>query len=221
MVRRLFRIFDHYGQFRFFRFSTILVLILLTVIMANWVTSRIESKVVTLFIKSISEEHDSGNHKDNCVVILLRLFILIITINFVGLYPDTFCLTRHFSINLGITILIFFRGLILWLVKNFIGIVSHLCPKGRPLGLRVLLVLVEFISLFIRPLTLIIRLMANIIAGHLIISLVYERVGSVINLIGTSLVGLFLTILERGVSIIQGFIFSLLITLYIRDNIGI
>lgn len=221
MIRRLFRIFEHHGQFGFFIITTFILCLLLIVSFVNWRGASIENNITGVLIKSISQEHNSGNHKDICLVILLRMFTLIIIINFVGLFPDTFCLTSHFSINLGITIVVFFRGLILWVTKNFVSILSHLCPKGRPLGLSALLVLVEIISLFIRPLTLIIRLIANIVAGHLIIRLVYERVDSIISSIRIRLGGLFLTILERGVAIIQGFIFRLLITLYIRDNIGI
>lgn len=152
---------------------------------------------------------------------LMRLFLRILRMNFLGLFPYIFTRSRHICVRLGI-------GLPLWLGSQIVCWVyrreqrfAHLVPEGAPRGLIPLLVLIERIRRLIRPLTLRVRLIANIIAGHLLLILLGSnaRVGSPLRILLTMLGLLFLVLLELGVSLIQRYVFILLSSLYVRETL--
>jgi len=94
---------------------------------------------------------------------------------------------------------------------------AHLVPIGTPVVLIPFIVLIERIRTLIRPLTLAIRLSANIIAGHLLLTLLGNQLAG-LNIIGFIFsTEILLVGLEIAVSIIQGYVFVILISLYIRD----
>ncbi|KYN06112.1 ATP synthase subunit a, partial [Cyphomyrmex costatus] len=113
-------------------------------------------------------------------------------------------------------------SILIFRIFNFINkFLSHLTPEGTPFLLIPFIVIIESIRLLIRPITLAIRLTANIIAGHLLLSLL----GSTGNKITPTLLLSFiiftqilLFILEICVSIIQAYVFSVLSTLYLRET---
>lgn len=98
---------------------------------------------------------------------------------------------------------------------------AHLVPRGTPVGLISFMVLVELLRNFIRPLALTFRLTANIMAGHLLISLV----GGFLILLPFraillgSFLQLFLVLIELGVSLIQAYVFSTLVLLYLSEAV--
>lgn len=97
---------------------------------------------------------------------------------------------------------------------------GHLLPASTPLALSPFMVLIELISLIIRPFTLSIRLTANIIAGHLLITLlssIGNHITGVVSIGGFIVIQNSLVILEIAVAIIQGYIFMLLFTIYISE----
>jgi F-type H+-transporting ATPase subunit a len=96
---------------------------------------------------------------------------------------------------------------------------AHLVPQRTPGVLMPFIVIIESISNLIRPLTLSIRLSANIIAGHLLITLLGNQLASagIERLPLLIFVQLILVTLEIAVSVIQAYVFSILITLYIRE----
>ena len=104
-------------------------------------------------------------------------------------------------------------------IKTTNNIFIHLVPQGTPNVLIPFIVLIESIRNIIRPITLTIRLTANIIAGHLLLTLL-RRLGCKIPLILIPillLIQIILLILESAVAIIQSYVFSVLITLYTRE----
>lgn len=155
------------------------------------------------------------------LIIFLRLFLFIIINNFLGLFPYIFTASRHlrFCLSLSLTLWI---SIILYRIFNYINdFFSHLTPIGTPFILMPFIVIIESISLIIRPFTLAIRLTANIIAGHLLLSLLGSS-GQIINNFIIFLIIIFsqliLFILELSVSIIQAYVFSILSTLYRRES---
>uniref|UniRef100_A0A8C5NAL3 ATP synthase F(0) complex subunit a n=1 Tax=Gouania willdenowi TaxID=441366 RepID=A0A8C5NAL3_GOUWI len=100
----------------------------------------------------------------------------------------------------------------------------HLLPEGTPTLLIPILIIIETISLFIRPLALGVRLTANLTAGHLLIQLIATAVFVLLPLIPsvaflTALLLFALTLLEIAVAIIQAYVFVLLLSLYLQENI--
>merc|ERR1711910_265335 len=132
------------------------------------------------------------------------LFMICCTINFIGLTPYTFTPSRSISLTLGIAICVWVfieLGFIFKAIKRFL---AHLVPSGTPDVLIPLIVVIELVRNFIRPITLSVRLAANIVAGHLLIRLVNSgdplSLGALLIVIGGSL----LYFLEVGVAVIQG-----------------
>lgn len=98
--------------------------------------------------------------------------------------------------------------------------IAHLVPEGTPAALMPLMVVIERISLMIRPFTLAIRLSANMIAGHLLLTLLGSQ-GSSVGVRGGVLLILSLCLLltlECAVACIQAYVFTILSTLYLEEH---
>lgn len=152
-------------------------------------------------------------------IMFRNLTVYILSYNFIGLFPYIFTLTRHLVFTLTFS-LAFWMAFILYGWVNFSKLIlSHILPLGTPTVLIPFIVLIERIRMIIRPLTLSVRLAANIIAGHLLLCLVGNSGVMVIIfiLLIVFLVQLCLYLLEAGVAFIQAYVFSVLSSLYSRD----
>lgn len=153
-------------------------------------------------------------------IFFISLFILILINNLIGLFPYIFTTSRHIIFSLRFSLPIWIR-LILFNFKNNLNFIfSHIIPQGTPSILMPFIVLIETIRNIIRPRTLTIRLTANIIAGHLLLTLLRESARTpnffIINFIILSQI--ILLILEFSVSIIQSYVFIILRTLYLKET---
>nr|YP_010041662.1 ATP synthase F0 subunit 6 [Scincella reevesii]QPB14676.1 ATP synthase F0 subunit 6 [Scincella reevesii] len=156
--------------------------------------------------------------------ILLSLMFFLLSLNMLGLLPYTFTPTTQLSMNMGLAIP-------LWLATVLIGMrnqptmsLGHLLPEGTPTLLIPVLIIIETISLFIRPLALGVRLTANLTAGHLLIQLISTAVFVLLPTMTmtasiTFIVLLLLTGLEIAVAMIQAYVFTLLLSLYLQENV--
>merc|ERR1711937_1019325 len=104
-----------------------------------------------------------------------------------------------------------------YFLKAFRAFLIHLVPTGTPGALIPLIVIIELVRNFIRPITLSVRLAANIVAGHLLIRLINR--GSPLSLRASFIIigGLLLYFLEVGVAFIQGYVFSTLRVIYLSE----
>lgn len=147
------------------------------------------------------------------------IFIFIFCLNFVGLFPYIFTITTHLVFTLRFALTLWLR-FIFYGWYNFTDLIfRHLVPRGTPPALIPFIVLIETIRLIIRPITLSVRLAANIIAGHLLLCLIGST-GTLVGIILLLLVllsqaGLYL--LETGVTFIQAYVFSVLRALYCQE----
>nr|QIZ12558.1 ATP synthase F0 subunit 6 [Tonicia forbesii] len=156
--------------------------------------------------------------------VIVSIFMTLIVMNLLGLSPYVFSATSHlvFAISFGLP---FWLALIIsGLLFNFKAVLAHFLPSGAPAVLNPFLVLVETVSISVRPITLSIRLTANMSAGHIILGLIgaYLSSGmfsySFIIIMLLIFIEIFYFMFEVGVSLIQAYIFSLLITLYSEDH---
>nr|QUQ05584.1 ATP synthase F0 subunit 6 [Loxopholis percarinatum] len=155
--------------------------------------------------------------------LLMTLLLLLITMNTMGLMPYTFTPTTQLSMNIAL-------ALPLWLATVLKGFklhpntaLAHLVPEGAPTLLIPALIIIETISLLIRPIALAVRLTANLTAGHLLIHLISTATmvmaQLMISIASMTLMLLFLlTILEIAVAMIQAYVFTLLLSLYLEEN---
>nr|AVN67206.1 ATP synthase F0 subunit 6 [Allacta australiensis] len=148
--------------------------------------------------------------------IFISLFSLIMFNNFMGLFPYIFTSTSHLVMTLSLALPLWLSFMIFgWF--NFSQLMfAHLVPQGTPPILMPFMVCIETISNLIRPGTLAVRLAANMIAGHLLLTLL-GNTGSNLNmyllmmLITTQML---LLMLESAVAIIQSYVFAVLSSLY-------
>ena len=145
------------------------------------------------------------------------IFIFCCSLNFLGLTPYTFTPTRSISLTLGMAVCVWIFIEIGFIFKALKRFLAHLVPSGTPNILIPLIVLIELVSNFIRPITLSVRLAANIVAGHLLIRLVN---GGKLTIITTPIIlisGIVLIVLEVSVAFIQGYVFSTLSVIYFSE----
>lgn len=152
-------------------------------------------------------------------LIFISLFTIIVFNNFLGLFPYIFTSTSHLILTLGLALPLWIRFIIFGWLNNTTHILAHLVPQGTPPVLIPFIVLIETIRNIIRPGTLAVRLAANIIAGHLLITLLGNTGTnlSIIILIILLTIQILLLILESAVAIIQSYVFAVLRTLYSRE----
>ena len=149
-----------------------------------------------------------------------RLFICILRNNLPGLIPYVFTATRHLTFTLALAITLWLAIILYAIIYNITKLLSHLIPQGTPKILIPFIVIVETIRIIIRPLTLAVRLSANIVAGHLLINLLINvsmKTFTVFN-IALTIPQSALLILELAVTFIQAYVFRVLITLYCAES---
>nr|AXS66517.1 ATP synthase F0 subunit 6 [Coleoptera sp. 28 KM-2017] len=149
-------------------------------------------------------------------LIFISLFSFILFNNFLGLFPYIFTSTSHMSLTLTLALPLWLSFMIYGWTMNTIHMFAHLVPQGTPAVLMPFMVCIETISNIIRPGTLAIRLSANMIAGHLLMTLL-GNTGPSLSLMMINIliiVQILLLVLESAVSIIQSYVFTVLSTLY-------
>nr|BAV71424.1 ATPase subunit 6 [Eirmotus octozona] len=191
----------------------------------RWINSRlitIQEWFISRFTNQLMLPLNIGGHK--WALLLASLMIFLITTNMLGLLPYTFTPTTQLSFNMGF-------AMPLWLATVIIGMrnqptiaLGHLLPEGTPILLIPVLIIIETISLFIRPLALGVRLTANLTAGHLLIQLIATAVFVLMPMMPTvailaATVLFLLTLLEVAVAMIQAYVFVLLLSLYLQENV--
>nr|AXS66431.1 ATP synthase F0 subunit 6 [Chrysomeloidea sp. 3 KM-2017] len=159
----------------------------------------------------IGKKKTQGN-----TLIFTTLFGFILFNNFLGLYPYIFTSTSHMTLTFSLALPLWLTFMVYGWINNTIHMFAHLVPQGTPAILMPFMVCIETISNVIRPGTLAIRLSANMIAGHLLMTLL-GNTGPMLNLFLINfliITQILLIILESAVSIIQSYVFAVLSTLY-------
>jgi len=170
---------------------------------------------------------DSKNYLFFPVIIIL--FIFVVMSNLIGLIPFSFTITSHFIITLLISLSIFMGINILAIRKHGLKLFALFLPSGTSIVLGFLLVPIEIISYIFKPLSLATRLFCNMMAGHTLLKVIAGFVWSIMTVSSSFffihylpfffLLPLFC--LEFFVALIQAFVFSLLICIYINDAINL
>nr|YP_010000799.1 ATP synthase F0 subunit 6 [Eulacestoma nigropectus]QOD96711.1 ATP synthase F0 subunit 6 [Eulacestoma nigropectus] len=191
----------------------------------RWITDRtstLQLWFVNLVTKQLMLPLDKKGHK--WALILTSLMVFLLLINLLGLLPYTFTPTTQLSMNLALAFPLWLATLLIGLRNKPSASLAHLLPEGTPTPLIPALILIETTSLLIRPLALGVRLTANLTAGHLLIQLVSTATIALSSTmpavsILTLLILFMLTILEVAVAMIQAYVFVLLLSLYLQENI--
>nr|YP_007624493.1 ATP synthase F0 subunit 6 [Alectoris chukar]WUG45685.1 ATP synthase F0 subunit 6 [Alectoris magna]ACR44409.1 ATP synthase F0 subunit 6 [Alectoris chukar]ALN96929.1 ATP synthase F0 subunit 6 [Alectoris chukar]ASL06526.1 ATP synthase F0 subunit 6 [Alectoris chukar]WAU48215.1 ATP synthase F0 subunit 6 [Alectoris chukar] len=191
----------------------------------RWINNRlstIQLWITHLITKQLMTPLNKTGHK--WALLLTSLILMLLSINLMGLLPYTFTPTTQLSMNMALAFPLWLATLLIGLRNQPSASLAHLLPEGTPTPLIPVLILIETTSLLIRPLALGVRLTANLTAGHLLIQLISTATITLLPMMPaisalTALVLLLLTILEVAVAMIQAYVFVLLLSLYLQENI--
>nr|YP_010184615.1 ATP synthase F0 subunit 6 [Zicrona caerulea]QVH34047.1 ATP synthase F0 subunit 6 [Zicrona caerulea] len=179
-----------------------------------------------LFINIMMKLHNEfklllGFKSHGMTLLTVSLFTFILMNNFMGLMPYIFTSSSHLTFSLTMALPLWLSMMIFGWMKNTNEMFAHLVPNGTPSLLMPFMVLIETISNIIRPGSLAVRLTANMIAGHLLMSLLGNKsvnVSSTILMI-IIMIQIMLMMFEAAVAVIQAYVFSVLTTLYSSEVI--
>ena len=160
---------------------------------------------------------------------IYSLFIFILANNLLGMIPYSFASTSHFVLTFSMSFTVVLGATILGFQKHGLKFFSLFVPSGCPLGLLPLLVLIEFISYLSRNVSLGLRLAANILSGHMLLSILG---GFTYNIMTSGLLFFFLGLLplafiiafsglELAIAFIQAQVFVVLSCSYIKDGLDL
>lgn len=152
---------------------------------------------------------------------VFTLFMFILACNMLGMLPYSFTVTSHIVVTFALAALVFVVVTIIGFARHGIGYLKLFVPDGVPFVLLLLIVPIELISYLIRPISLSVRLFANMMAGHTMLKVF---AGFIVSLGVFGVVPLIVTIaftgLEFVVAFLQAFIFSVLTCIYLNDAVN-
>nr|QHO63995.1 ATP synthase F0 subunit 6 [Equus caballus] len=181
----------------------------------------IQQWLVQLTSKQMMAIHN--NKGQTWTLMLMSLILFIGSTNLLGLLPHSFTPTTQLSMNLGMAIPLWAGTVFMGFRHKTKAALAHFLPQGTPIFLIPMLVIIETISLSIQPVALAVRLTANITAGHLLMHLIGGATLALMSIspstaLITFIILILLTILEFAVAMIQAYVFTLLVSLYLHDN---
>ncbi len=153
---------------------------------------------------------------------IFTLFIFIFAANVLGLLPGSFTVTSHLSVTLALALLVFTVVTVIGFARHGFGYLKMFAPEGVPFLLMPLIVVIEVISYFMRPISLSVRLFANMIAGHILLKVFAGFVVALGVLGGWAPLAFMIgfTGFELLVAALQAFIFALLTCIYLNDALN-
>ncbi len=160
---------------------------------------------------------------------IFTLFIVVLMGNVLGLLPYSFTYTSHIIVTFALAFMVFLAVTIFGFINHGMHFLSLFSPPGIPFLLKILIVPIEILSFIIRPVTLSVRLFANMVAGHLMLKVF---AGFSTMMLGMGLTGLFaglvpmffnvaILALELLVSLLQAYIFAILSAIYLKDTVDL
>nr|APD51391.1 ATP synthase subunit 6 [Pelargonium citronellum] len=172
----------------------------------------------------------SGKVKQSFFPIIFVTFLFLLFCNLQGMIPYSFTVTSHFIITMGLSFSLFIGITIVGFVRHGLHFLSFLVPAGIPIKAAPFMVPLELISYAFRPLSLGIRLFANLMAGHSLVKIMsgfawtmlcMNQLLYLIGALGTFSIVLALTGLELSVAILQAYVFTILICIYLNDALNL
>ncbi|QKX01891.1 F0F1 ATP synthase subunit A [Wolbachia endosymbiont of Cruorifilaria tuberocauda] len=172
------------------------------------------------FVISIIE-NNTGSKGLKHIPLIFTVFVFTLSCNLVGILPYCFTVTSHIIVTFALSIVVFTYTTVVGFKERGIRFLHILLPKGTPLWLAPMMVLIKIFAYLARPISLSIRLAANMIAGHTIIKVI---AGFVMNMHLTLAPIPFLFIValigfEVFVAILQAYIFTSLTCVYLSDAV--
>ena len=159
--------------------------------------------------------------------LIFSLFMFIMISNFIGIIPYTFTVSSHLIVTVALALVVFFTVLFYGLYKNGLKFFKIFVPSGVPIAILPLVMFIEVLSFFLRPVSHSVRLFANMLAGHIALKVFASFIGMLgalgfLGWMGAILplgLTMALTALELLVAFLQAYVFAILTCIYLNDAI--
>nr|UNA68685.1 ATP synthase F0 subunit 6 [Leptocorisa acuta]UNA68698.1 ATP synthase F0 subunit 6 [Leptocorisa acuta] len=182
-----------------------------------WTLPNRMNSMINMITNKLNEEFKMlmGPKSKGMTLMMISLFMFILINNLMGLLPYIFTSSSHLVFTLSLALPLWITLMLHGWINQTNHMFAHLIPAGTPAMLMPFMVMIETISNMIRPGSLAVRLTANMIAGHLLMSLLGNNsINSGVMLPMIMIVQIMLMMFETAVSLIQAYVFSVLSTLY-------
>lgn len=152
--------------------------------------------------------------------LIFSIFTFILLCNCLGMTPYSFTATSQIAVTLSLSLMCFLIITIFAIFRNGLGGFIHMfLPSGVPIWMAPVIFLIEFFSFIIRPITLSVRLFANMVAGHVLLKVIAGFIIS-LGILGAFpfLFSIVMTGFELFVAVLQAYIFSILVCAYLSET---
>lgn len=194
------------------------------------IPGRFQILIETLYVTAVSIIYENtGKEGIKFFPFIFTVCLFILLSNIVGLVPYSFTVTSHLVVTLALALSLFLGIVSVILKKHKWKSLQLFLPQGTSLFLSFLLVPIEIVSFFFKPLSLGVRLFANIIAGHTLLKVIGGFAWAIIAkggfLLYLHIFPLFILVLliglELGVGLIQTYVFLILVSIYFREGLNL
>ncbi|MEM8799444.1 MAG: F0F1 ATP synthase subunit A [Pseudomonadota bacterium] len=180
------------------------------------------------FVSDIVKEN-VGKKGNDYFPFIFSLFMFVLMGNLLGLLPYSFTVTSHLAVTFAFAAFIFVGTIIIGLMRHSTHFFSMFLPPKTPVPLIPIIVLIEVISFLSRPVTLSVRLFANMTAGHILLKVFAGFVvslgaaGGLLSILSVVplVMNVALTALELIVAVVQAYVFALLTSVYLNDAVNL
>jgi F-type H+-transporting ATPase subunit a len=185
-------------------------------------------EMISEFVHNLVHEQ-IGEKGSKYFPLIFTLFVFLLSTNLIGMVPYSFTATSHLAVTFGLSLSLFIGITIIGFQTHGLHFCSFLLPKGAPLALAPLLVVLELISYCFRAVSLGVRLFANMMAGHTLVKIIAGFSWTMFYTGGLLTIASFvpfvivfaLTGLEIGVAVLQAYVFTILVCVYLNDAINL
>jgi F-type H+-transporting ATPase subunit a len=174
------------------------------------------------FVSNMVREN-SGHDGMRYFPFIFTLFMFILFCNLLGLIPYNFTPTSHIIVTFVMAMVVFIGVTVIGFARNGVGFLRLFAPSGVPVFLLPLIVVIEFISYLTRPISLSIRLFANMMAGHTMLKVFAGFVVSLGILAGWAPLAFVVALfgLELLIAFLQAYVFAILACIYLNDALNL
>lgn len=190
----------------------------------NMVPSRLQLSAELLYgVIRNTVEQNVGTKGRQFIPLMFSLFLFILLCNLFGLFPYAFTVTSHIAITFALAILVFMLVTIVGFAKHGLHFLSLFLPKGTPSWLAPLMIIIELFAYLARPVSLSLRLAANMVAGHVLLKVIAGFVVSLLLFLKIIPIPLIVVLIgfEVFVAILQAYIFTVLSCVYLNDAVNL
>lgn len=216
--------FTNSSLFMTFAFLVIFAFVMLSVCNIKLIPGRMQA-VAEMFFNMVNDMviGTSGKKAEKFVPFILSLFAFILTANLLGMIPYSFTVTSHLAVTFGLAIFIFLGVTIIGIVKHGVKFLELFLPSGTPILMAPLMIFIELFAYLARPISLSVRLAANMTAGHIILKILASMIimsSIFIKVLPFALLTV-LTGFEFFIAALQAYIFTILTCVYLNDALNL